>query len=78
MVNPMPQEAPLTDVRYVYGYGRTKHIFNHVRVEKGWRGKEVEVDVAHCGATCDHPDEQPERPVCKSCERSQRKLEEGR
>lgn len=68
----------MTEVRYVYGYGRTKHIFSHVRTEPGWRGKERQVDIARCGAECDYPDQQPERPVCQRCARSQQKLEEGR
>lgn len=56
-------------VRYVYGYGRTKHIFDETREGRGWR----ESEPALCGAYGGYPREEPERPVCKRCAKAAEK-----
>lgn len=49
---------------FVYGYGRTKHIADP-RVTTPIRGDAV----ALCGAYGGYPYAEPERPVCKRCQK---------
>lgn len=48
------------DPRYVYGWGRTKHVPDDDRSLAGWG------EFGICGAPGGHAPE-PQRPVCKWC-----------
>jgi hypothetical protein len=54
--------------RYVYGFGRTKHIYGKTETARNYFGRGyVAHDFGLCGAAGGFPDEEPQRPVCKRC-----------
>ena len=64
---------------YVYGYGRTKHIYGWSKHAPSMFGRGmVEHRFGLCGAAGGFPDPEPDRPVCKHCERAAAKTEATR
>lgn len=51
------------ELRWVYGYGATKHIEDPTAKDARQRG----IPYALCGVPGGFPREEPERPVCKRC-----------
>jgi hypothetical protein len=51
------------EVRWIYGYGATKHIENLEAKDN----RQTDLPYALCGAVGGYPRDEPERPVCKRC-----------
>lgn len=54
----------MSEQRFIYGYGATKHIgTGAITVSGYYKGHEI----ALCGAHGGYPHDEPERPTCKRC-----------
>jgi hypothetical protein len=53
---------------FVYGYGRTKHIYGWTETAANFFGRgTVESQFGLCGAAGGYPSREPDRPTCKRC-----------
>ena len=56
----------MSEQRFIYGYGATKHISSGEFQKDGYdKGREM----ALCGAHGGYPRDEPDRPTCKRCEK---------